>query len=49
MKEYRWYGWNLRKNVKWPIKELYEKKLKHRLSVWLKITKEELSEAEYGQ
>lgn len=30
-------GWKLRNRVKWPIRELYERKLRHMLSAWLKI------------
>ena len=42
------WGWKLRKRVMWPVKELYERKLRHRLSAWLKTLEEELMEAKYG-
>jgi hypothetical protein len=43
------YGWNLRRKVKWPIEQLYVRKLrhrlKHRLDAWIK--EPELREVEY--
>ena len=48
-KEDKKNGWILVKKVKWPIRELYERKLKHNLSAWLKKEEAELSEAEYGK
>ena len=49
MEEYWCYAYGLRKRVKWTIKELYERKLRHSLSAWLKMAEEELIEAKYGQ
>lgn len=40
-------GWIFVKMVKWPIRELYESKLKHRLSSWLKEVEAQLGEAKY--
>jgi len=36
------------KKVKWSIKQLYERKLKHELNTWMKRD-EELNGAEHGQ
>jgi hypothetical protein len=51
VKEDQRYGWNLKKKVKWPIVQLYVRKLrqrlKHRLNAW--IREEELREAEYRE
>lgn len=37
------------KKVKWHVKELYKRKLRPKLSSWLDMIKEELSEVMYGQ
>ena len=47
--EDKWYGWEMRKKVKWPIKEFYERKLRNELSVGLKKVEVELSKVRYGQ
>lgn len=40
-------GWELKKRVKWYVRELYERKLMQRLSTWLNMVEEEISEVEY--
>ena len=29
-------GWILRRKVRWPVKRLFDRKLKHKVNVWLK-------------
>jgi hypothetical protein len=41
-------GWILKQKVKWPIKQLIARKLRHILEVWLK-TEGIFSEVDYGQ
>ena len=40
---YQWHGWKLRKKVTWPVIELYEGNIRHRLK------EEYISEAKHGQ
>lgn len=42
------YGWTMKKMIKWPIKKLYERKLRNKLSFQLKM-EEELNRVEFGQ
>lgn len=41
-------GWKLKKRVKWPIVQLYTRKVIHKVKVWVK-TEEKLSRVAYGQ
>lgn len=45
----QWYGWKLRKKIKCLVKELYERKLRHKMSGWLKKEEAELNGTKYGK
>ena len=42
-------GWIFVRKFKWLFRKLNKSKLRHRLSAWLKIVEEDLSESKYGQ
>lgn len=43
------HGWKLGKIIKWLVRKLYEKKLRHGLSAWLKKKEAKLGEAKHRQ
>lgn len=46
--EGHYYGWKLKRKVQWPVKRLYARSLKNKLSVWVKREKS-LRAADYEE